>query len=118
MRTPHEKKFMFGNQVPRGTKEAYFLDLQNGNTLWQEAIAKELKQLHDFKTFIVLEKEKETPNGYSRILYHIVCDVKWDGRRKAKLVRNGNMVDPCDDDLYIFGQELSSARRAKKMFFG
>ena len=34
----------FGVQVPRGTKEAYFLDLQNGNTLWQEAIAKALKQ--------------------------------------------------------------------------
>ena len=34
MMKPYEKKFKFGVQVPRGTKEAYFLDLQNGNTLW------------------------------------------------------------------------------------
>ena len=27
MRRPYEKKFRFGAQVPRGTKEAYFLDL-------------------------------------------------------------------------------------------
>ena len=26
-------------------------------------------------------------------------DVKWDGRRKARLVANGNMVDPSDDDI-------------------
>ena len=30
----YEKKFKFGVQVPRGTRETFFLDLQNGNTLW------------------------------------------------------------------------------------
>lgn len=35
MMKPYEKKFKFVVQVPRGTKEAYYLDLQNRNTLWQ-----------------------------------------------------------------------------------
>ena len=110
MRKPYEKKFRFGVQVPKGTKEAYFLDLQNGNTLWQEAIAKELKQLHDFKTFIILERDEEAPVGYSRIPYHIVYDVKWDGRRKARLVANCNMVDPCDDDINSWVVSFESLR--------
>ena len=58
---PYEKRFKFGVQVPRGTKEAYYLDLQNGNTLWQEAIAKEVNQLNSFKTFIILEVGEEAP---------------------------------------------------------
>ena len=110
MTKPYEKKFKIGFRVPRGTREAYFLDLQNGNKLWQEAIAKELKQLHDFKTFIILEKGEEAPVGYSRIPYHIVYDVKWDRRRKARLVANGNMVDPCDDDIYSGVVSIESLR--------
>ena len=66
MMKPYEKRFKFGVQVPRGTKEAYYLDLQNRNTLWPEAIAKEVNQLNSFKTFIILEAGEEAPKGYSR----------------------------------------------------
>ena len=52
------------------------------------------------KTFILLEKGEEAPGGYSRIPYHIVYDIKWDRRSKARLVANGNMADPSDDDIY------------------
>lgn len=93
-----EKKIKFGVEVPRDTKEAYFLDLKNRNTLWQEAIAKELRQLNDFKTFRALERDEDPPKGYSRIPYHIVYVVKRDDRRKARLVANNNWLDEDKDN--------------------
>ena len=57
-----------------------------------------------------MEAGKEAPEGYSRIPYHIVYDVKWDGRRKARLVANGNMVDQCDDDIYSSVVSIESSR--------
>ena len=109
MTKPYEKKFKFGVQIPRGTREAYLLDLQNGNTLWQEAIFKEVNQLNHFKTFIILDVDQDPPKGYSRIPYHIIYGVKWDGRRKARLVANGNMVDP-SDDIYSGVVSIESLR--------
>ena len=57
-----------------------------------------------------MEVGEEAPKGYSRIPYHIVYDVKWDGRRKARLVANGNMVDQCDDDIYSGVVSIESLR--------
>ena len=87
-----EKKFKFGVQVPRGTKEAYLIDELNKDKLWKEAIAKELHQLNSFKTFLALEVEAKPTTGYKRVPYHIVYDVKFDGRRKARLVTNLELV--------------------------
>ena len=40
-------KYQFGVRVPRTYKEALALDKANGNTLWQDAIQKELDQIRE-----------------------------------------------------------------------
>jgi hypothetical protein len=65
------------------------LDKKNGNTLWEEAIKTELKQLTDYETFIVLDSEEDIPKGYQMIPYHIVFDVKYYLRHKARRVVSG-----------------------------
>ena len=57
-------------------------------------MAKELQQLIDYDTFIVVEDGKPMPHGYKRILYHMVFDVKMDFTRKARLVAGGHKTDP------------------------
>ena len=62
----------------------------NGNTLlWAEAIQKELRQLEDFETFEVAKPDFD-PGGYTYVPLHMCFDVKFDGRRKARLVAGGN----------------------------
>jgi hypothetical protein len=82
--------YKFGIQVPKGIKNAIDLDKKNGNQLCQEAIKTELKQLTDYQTFIVLDLGEEIPTGYQKIPYHMVFDVKYDLRHKARLVAGGN----------------------------
>jgi hypothetical protein len=79
-------KYKFGKQVSRGIKNAIQLDRKNDNSLCQEAIKTELKQLTDYCTFIVIDSGEAVPNGYQKIPYHIVFDVKYDFRHKARLV--------------------------------
>ena len=93
-------KIKFGIQVPLGVKQAFFLDKQNGNSKWREAIKKELDQLEEFKVFRVLKKGETIPAGYKQVPYHIVFDVKFDLRHKARLVADGNWTEATRDDVY------------------
>ena len=95
-----EIAFKFGVQVPRNTKESLRLDLANGNKLWENSIATEFKQINDYETFRVLENDEAMPPGYKRIPYHCIYDVKFDGRRKCRLVAGGHRTDPPKEDIY------------------
>jgi hypothetical protein len=75
-------KFKFGVEVPKNTRRALELDKINGDNLWREAIQKEMSQLSDYKTFR-LPHSGESLDAYQRIPYHMILDVKFDGRRKA-----------------------------------
>ena len=86
-------KFKFGVQVPHSPKHALELDKINNDKLWEESMQKELDQINDYKTFRVLEAEEPTPEGYKRIPYHMVFDVKFDLRRKSRLVAGGNHTE-------------------------
>ena len=92
-------KYEFGVEVPRNVRHALQLDEQNGNHLWRESIEKELKQIQDYKTFRAVKKG-ESLMDYTRIPYHIIFAVKVDGRRKSRLVANGNCTDPPKEDIY------------------
>ena len=96
--------------MPCGLKQAARLDKENGNKKWQEAIDKELKQLQEYKTFKVLKKGESAPDGYQRIPYHIVFAVKFDLRRKARLVAGGNKTDPGKEDIYSGVVGIESVR--------
>jgi Reverse transcriptase (RNA-dependent DNA polymerase) len=96
----HGPKFKFGVQVPVSPKHALALDIANGNTLWQDAIEKELKQINEYETFRQLLKGETLASDYQRIPYHFVFDVKFDLRRKARLVAGGNWTDTPKEDIY------------------
>jgi hypothetical protein len=98
--SPTGIKYKFGIQVPKGIKNALNLDKKNGNNLWEEAIKTELKQLTDYETFIVLDSGEDIPKGYQKIPYHIVFDVKYDLRHKARLVAGGNWTVNDKEDIY------------------
>jgi hypothetical protein len=48
----------------------------------------------------VLEEWETLPNEYKCLPYHIVFDVKFDLRQKARLVAGGNFTDPPKEDVY------------------
>jgi hypothetical protein len=98
--SPTDIKYKFGIQVPKRIKNALNLDKKNGNNLWEEAINTELKQLTDYETFIVLDSGEGIPKGYQKIPYHIVFDVKYDLRHKAKLVAGGSWTVNDKEDIY------------------
>ena len=54
-----------------------------------------------------MEAEEPTPEGYKRIPYHMVFDVKFDLRRKSRLVAGGNHTENPKEDIYsgVVGME-------------
>ena len=83
-------KYKFGVEVPRSAKHALEMDKRNGNKGWQESIKVELDQIKDYKVFRVLPDDQPMPPGFKRIPYHLVFDVKFDGRLKSRLVAGGH----------------------------
>ena len=84
----------FGIQIPKSVEEAKELDRKNGNTLWWDAICKEMRNVRP--GFQVWEKsESEIPIGYQQIRCHIVFDVKMgeNFRRKARFVAGGHLTE-------------------------
>ena len=49
--TNHDPTCRFGVEVPRSVKHALYLDNNNNNDFWQEAVGKERKQLNDLHLF-------------------------------------------------------------------
>ena len=89
------KKFEFGVEIPKTPRAAASFDLLNANKLWEIATQKELDQvIHEFSSFRTLDDDEATPTGYKRVPYHIIYACKVDGRRKARLVIDGNRSPP------------------------
>ena len=95
-----EISYKFGVRVPKNTQEALRLDSAADEKLWSEAVDIELKQINDYETFRVLEDNERLPFGYKKIPYHCVFDVKFDGRRKCRLVAGGHRTDPPKEDIF------------------
>ena len=103
-------RYKFGVQVPRNTKEALKLNQENGNTLWQDAMALEIAQLSEYKTFQDIGPNAPAPAGYQMIRAHMIFDVKQMGKRKARLVAGGHMTNPPKDSVYSSVVSLRSVR--------
>jgi hypothetical protein len=81
----------FGIKVPKNVDQALAFDKENGNTLWWEAICKEMKNVRP--AFEVWEKDlSELPPGYQEITCHMIFDIKMgeNFRRKARFVADGH----------------------------
>ena len=81
----------FGVKIPKTVAEAKRFDEENGDTLWWEAICKEMKNVRP--AFEVWDKGiSELPPGYQEISCHMIFDVKMgeNFRRKARFVADGH----------------------------
>ena len=110
----HAARYKFGVQVPATPREAMELDKKNGNTLWKDAIKKELDQLNEYKTFSSRGKGTRVPNDYQLIKVHFVSDVKHDLRHKARLVAGGHLTTVPKDTTY---SSVASLRSMRLMMF-
>jgi hypothetical protein len=84
----------FGIEVPKTktVKEALELDKKNDNTLWADAIAKEMKDV--CVAFKILVDGQSEPIDYQKIPCHMIFDVKMeDFRRKARLIAGGHKTE-------------------------
>src|SRR6476660_4530097 len=97
----------FGVEVPTSTKAALNLDLENGDDKWKEATKSEIDSINAYKTFRVLKDKEPIPDGYKCIPYHCIYDVKFDGRRKCRLVAGGHMTETPKEDIFfgVIGME-------------
>ena len=104
------KNIKFGVEVPKNTRHAIQLDKEEGKGLWREAMQTEINQLMEYETFRVLGDNEPTPPGYKYIPYHCIYDVKFDGRRKCRLVAGGHMTDPSSDEVFSGVVSMESVR--------
>ena len=103
MRKP--RRMNFSVKVPLTAEEAIALDKQNGNTLWNEVIEKEIKNSRiDFE---VLDKDTSFPVGHTEITCHLIFDDKMDLTRKARYVAGVHLTDTPPSMTYasVVGRE-------------
>jgi hypothetical protein len=105
-----DNRYKYGVQIPRNMAHAIELDEQNGNKLWQDAIAKEMNTLHKMQVFEILKQGERAPKDYKRIPMWIIFDVKMDFRRKARLVAGGHVTDPPTWDTFSSVASRESVR--------
>jgi hypothetical protein len=88
----HKLTHKCGIQAPKIWDEAVKLDEENGNTLWQDAIRKEMNNVRI--SFKVLNGDEDIPPTYQEIICHMIFDMKIeDFRRKARFVAGGHTTD-------------------------
>ena len=81
---------MFGIRLPKNAAEAKIIDDINGNTLWQDAIAKEMRDVRP--AFETLPSGERAPRDYQCVYCHMMFTVKMeDFRNKARLVGGRHM---------------------------
>jgi hypothetical protein len=61
----HKRTHTFGIEVPKSWDDCVRLDKENGNTIWQDAVRKEMKNVRI--TFKILNGEKSAPPTYQEI---------------------------------------------------
>ena len=80
-------------EIPRDVKHAHEIDARNGNTLWRDALKKEMYNVG--VAFEIQDEGVHAPHGWKQVTGHLVWDVKMDFTRKARWVLNGHKtLDP------------------------
>ena len=84
------KTHKFGIRVPKSVDEARRLDTENGDTLWWDAICKEMKNVRI--AFEEYDGDVDKLIGYQHIDCHMIFDIKMgeNFRRKARMVAGGH----------------------------
>ena len=80
-------------EIPRDVEHAYEIDARNGNTLWRDALKKEMYNVR--VAFGILDEGVHAPHGWKQVTGYLVWDVKMDFTRKARWVLDGHKtLDP------------------------
>ena len=88
----------YGIEVPRSLTEAYRLDDKNGNTMWRDAINREMTNLG--VAFDILDDSEHLPPGYTLASGHIIFDVRMTLERKARWVKDGHKTPEPENSTY------------------
>ncbi len=89
--------YKFGIKIPNTVEEALELDKENRDTLWYDAIQKEMQNV---KVAFEVLQEGKAPPGYKRIPCRMIFTLKMDFTRKAQLVAGGHVTDPPATSTY------------------
>ena len=103
-------KIKFGITVLTTVDEAPCLDHKNRNTLWYDAIEKEIKNFHI--AFELLDKDDKPLPGQKKIMCHMNFKIKMDLRRKARYIAGSYLTDPPTSMTYSSVISRESARIA------
>ena len=89
----HKRTHMFGFEIPKTVADARRIDRENGNTLWIDAIRKEMGDVG--VAFDILDDDQSVPPGHQKIKCHLVFSIKMeDLKRKARYVAGGHETEP------------------------
>ena len=103
------KRYKHGFEVPQDYAHALQLDVQNGNTKWNDAIDLEIEQIKEYQVFkdhekVVLLQDKgkviNASNEHQKIRVHFVFDVKHYGKFKARSVADGHLSKESNGTVY------------------
>ena len=84
----HKTTHKFGLRVPKNVAECEAINKENGNTLWMDAVRKEMEAVHI--VFKIIGEDEPLP-GYQEIPCHLIFTIKMeDFRRKARYVAGGH----------------------------
>ena len=87
----HKTTHKFGLRVPKNIAKCEAIDKENGNTLWMDAVKKEMEAVRI--TFKVIGEDEPLP-GYQEIPCHLIFTIKMeDFRRKARYVAGGHRTE-------------------------
>ena len=111
-------RIKYGVEVPITAEETFALDKKNGNTLWEDAIAKEVDALMKKRTLNFPRNNDQRmqmamdikSHSYQYAATWIIFDVKPCGKRKSRLVIGGHMVDSGDSDKFCTHMASESSR--------
>ena len=84
--------YKFGIHIPMTVEVAMEIDEEMGNTLWFDAIEKEMCNV--YIAFDIQESGTEASPNHKQIPHHMVFDLKMDFTHKARLVAGGHKTDP------------------------
>ena len=96
----NQVRYKFGVRIPRTYNEAIMLDKENGNTLWQDAVRRELDQISSYKSFCNIGVGVSPGADYKKIKVKFIFDCKADGHRKGHLVAWGDMTLEPEESVY------------------
>jgi hypothetical protein len=79
----------YGIEVPTSIEHGCALDEKNGDNYWRDALSKEMKNV-GIAFLQVLDQGQDQPVEWSKVMGHIIFDVKMDFTRKARWVLDGH----------------------------